>query len=80
MPANANTTSQWHLIQQWLEDLKQLEAVDVVWLEGSLARGQGNPSSDIDIRFGIADVAYEQLWQIDRTPLLSGLGKYLLLE
>ncbi|MDQ5852695.1 MAG: hypothetical protein M3380_11625, partial [Chloroflexota bacterium] len=31
------------------------------------------------MRFAIADEAYEQLWEKDRTPLLEGLGDYLLL-
>ncbi len=80
MPETAATASQWSLIRRWLNTLKQIPELDVVWLEGSLAVGRGNPSSDIDIRFGIADSAYEQLWEVNRTPLLEGLGEYLLLE
>ena len=80
VPEIAQTVRQWSLLRQWIDGLRDLPAVEVVWLEGSLARGQGNPSSDIDIRFGIADAEYENLWKKDRTPLLMGLGSYLLLE
>jgi hypothetical protein len=75
---------QWALLERWLASLHQLPALDVVWLEGSLAAGdlrlRANAASDIDIRFAIADADYPQLWQEDRTPLLAGLGEYLLLE
>lgn len=49
-------------------------------LEGSLASGRGHPYSDIDIRFAIADEDYAPLSKVERTPLLAGLGEYLLLE
>ena len=83
------------LIRRWLADLKEIPALDVVWLEGSLADGRGTPYSDIDIRFAIADEEYEKLWpgptqqENDATDpleargptrLLAGLGEYLLLE
>ena len=95
MPETDSTTRQWALIRRWLADLREIPAVDVVWLEGSLADGRGNPYSDIDIRFAIADEEYEQLWTkpIQRafdasspesaqgpSTLLAGLGNYLLLE
>ena len=35
---------------------------------------------NIDIRFAIADEAYDHLWKEERTLLLAGLGDYLLLE
>ena len=95
MPETGSTARQWELIRRWLADLKEIPALDVVWLEGSLADGRGTPYSDIDIRFAIADEEYEQLWPgptqqendaMDpleaRGPirLLAGLGDYLLLE
>ncbi len=95
MPETDSTTRQWALIRRWLADLKEIPAVDVVWLEGSLVDGRGNPYSDIDIRFAIADEEYEQLWTrptrfaVDASSpdlaqgpstLLAGLGNYLLLE
>ena len=95
MPETVATTRQWSLIRRWLAEIRKIPAVDLVWLEGSLADGRGTPYSDIDIRFAIADEAYEMLWlryfekEADasdpteaRGPsrLLAGLGDYLLLE
>ena len=95
MPETGSTARQWELIRRWLAELKEIPALDVVWLEGSLADGRGTPYSDIDIRFAIADEEYEQLWpgptqqENDATDpleargptrLLDGLGEYLLLE
>ncbi len=68
------------MLSQWLESLASLPAVEAVWLEGSLAREQANPASDIDLRIALADSAYPKLWETDRGPLLRGLGEYLLLE
>ncbi len=68
------------LLSQWLESLARLPAVEAVWLEGSMGRGQANPASDIDLRISLADTAYTELWETDRGPLLRGLGEYLLLE
>ena len=76
----ATLVKQTTLLDCWLPTLQAIPEVDVVWLEGSLAADRANPASDIDIRFGIADTAYPQLWETDRTPLLTGLGEYLLLE
>ncbi len=95
MPETEATSRQWSLIRSWLADLKKIPALDLVWLEGSLADGRGSPYSDIDIRFAIADEKFEQLWQkplrkanAESNPftasgpveLLAGLGEYLLLE
>ena len=95
MPETPSTTRQWALIRRWLAHLKEIPAVDVVWLEGSLADGRGNPYSDIDIRLAIADEEYERLWtrptQVAGDPsspekaegpsaLLAGLEDCLLLE
>jgi hypothetical protein len=68
------------LVERWVESLRGLPAVEVVWLEGSLASDRASAASDVDLRMGIADAAYEELWENDRTPLLAGLGEYLLLE
>ena len=95
MPETEATVRQWSLIRRWLTDLKKIPALDLVWLEGSLADGRGSPYSDIDIRFAIADDEFELLWQRPMqeanaasdplsakgpTALLAGLGDYLLLE
>lgn len=73
-------TQQLALMERWVASLQPISAVDVVWLEGSLAADRANASSDVDARMSIADEAYGQLWETDRTPLLAGLGEYLLLE
>ncbi len=95
MPETAATARQWSLIRRWLAELKQIPALDLVWLEGSLADGRGTPYSDIDIRFAIANEDYERLWQAPTAQeydasepqkitgpsrLLAGLGDHLLLE
>ena len=95
MPETVATARQWSLVRRWLAELKEIPALDLVWLEGSLADGRGTPYSDIDIRFAIADEDYERLWQgptqqeYDASDprkikgpsrLLAGLGDYLLLE
>ena len=65
------------LLDRWMKSLIKLPQIDVIWLEGSLVNGgRANPVSDIDIRFGIRDDAYEQLWGEDPTPLLEGMGEY----
>lgn len=71
---------QQHVLARWLPTLAALPAVDVVWLEGSLVDGRGDPGSDIDIRLGVADTAFAALWDTDRMPLLTGLGEHLLLH
>ena len=66
------------LLDRWMESLIAIPELDLIWLEGSLVGGQrANPVSDIDIRFGIADDAYERLWREDPTPLLEGMGEFL---
>jgi len=80
MVGTTTLTKQTALLDRWLPTLQAIPAVDVIWLEGSLAADRANPSSDIDIRFGIADAAYQPLWETDRTPLLAGLGEHLLLQ
>ncbi len=68
------------VLARWLESLIQLPEVEAVWLEGSMARGQANPASDIDVRIALADAAYTELWENERIAVLQGLGEYLLLE
>lgn len=80
MPATPQTAKQWAILERWLPTLKQIPAVDVIWLEGSLASGRGNPGSDIDLRVALADDAYRELWETDRTPLLAGLGEHVIVE
>lgn len=80
MANRGEPVKQQALLAHWLAALQTVPEIDLIWLEGSLAAERANASSDIDIRFGIADAAYEQLWARERTPLLAGLGEYLLLE
>jgi hypothetical protein len=68
------------LVDRWVASLRPIPAVEVVWLEGSLAADRATPASDVDVRMSIADESYSQLWESDRSPLLAGLGEYLLLE
>lgn len=80
MPVTPTTTKQWAILERWLPTLRQLPAIDLIWLEGSLASGRGNAGSDIDLRLAIADQAFAQLWETDRTPLLAGLGEHIVVE
>lgn len=80
MSTSTTLAKQTAVLDRWLPTLQAIPAIDIIWLEGSLAADHANPGSDIDIRFGIADAAYQQLWETDRTPLLIGLGEHLLLQ
>jgi hypothetical protein len=69
---------QRRLLSTWLDSLRQIPEVEVVWLEGSLVdRTRANPGSGIDIRLAITDDAYERLWSTDKTAILAGLGPIL---
>jgi hypothetical protein len=70
---------QQRVLDRWVAALRQLPAVDVLWLEGSLVDDRAHPWSDIDLRIAIADEAFDQLWEQDRAPLLDGLGEHLVL-
>src|SRR5260370_28154074 len=70
---------QHRLVERWVASLAKLPVVEVIWLEGSLVDDRANPWSDVDLRIALADEAYAQLWETDRTPLLEALGDYLLL-
>jgi len=80
MPATPETTKQWTILEHWVATLRNVPDIDLIWLEGSLASGRGNAGSDIDLRLAIADHAYQQLWETDRTPILAGLGDHCLVE
>lgn len=80
MPVTPQTVKQWAILERWLPTLRELSEIDLIWLEGSLASGRGNAGSDIDLRLGIADHAYTQLWETDRSPLLTGLGEHIVVE
>ena len=67
------------LIDKWMPSLREIESIDVIWLDGSLASNRANPGSDIDIRFGIRDEDFEQLWSKNSDALSRGLGRTLLL-
>ncbi len=67
------------VLQRWVASLAEIPSIDAVWLEGSLVTDRANPGADIDLRVAIADAAYDELWERDRSPLLIGLGEYLLL-
>ncbi|MCB0097354.1 MAG: hypothetical protein KDE50_00365 [Caldilineaceae bacterium] len=69
---------QQKVLERWLPSLERIAEIEVVWLEGSLVTpARVNPGSDIDIRLGIADAAFESLWVNDRTTVLAGLGETL---
>ncbi len=70
---------QRQIIDRWVASLAQIPAVELVWLTGSLASDRAHPGSDIDMRLAIADADYDRLWNIDKAPLLEGLGDYLIL-
>jgi hypothetical protein len=74
----SDTTIQQATLSRWVATLSKIPEVEVIWLEGSLVDGtKANPGSDIDIRLGIADYAYERLWGHNKTEILSGLGNIL---
>jgi hypothetical protein len=79
MPGKHDTEAQNQVLQRWVASLAGLPEVEVAWLEGSLANDTANPWSDIDLRIGIADDAYNSLWGQNRALILQGLGEYLLL-
>ena len=67
-------STQWQIIERWLSSLIQMPEVEVVWLEGSLVDNRNPvPGADIDMRLGIADVAYGRLWIADKSQVLAGL-------
>jgi hypothetical protein len=68
------------LVERWVESLRTIPALDAVWLEGSLAGDRAHAASDIDMRAAIADAAFAQLWEVDRSPLLAGLGEHLVMD
>jgi hypothetical protein len=70
---------QRRILDRWLSSLRQLPAVELVWLTGSLAAADAAPGADIDMRFAVADTEYDHLWKGDKAPLLEGLGEYLVL-
>lgn len=44
-----NNSPQWQIVNTWLEYLRLVPAVEIVWLKGSMAAGTEIASSDIDI-------------------------------
>lgn len=71
-------STQQLILDRWITALSKLPEIEVVWLEGSLVeKTHANPGSDIDVRLGIADHAYEALWGGDKQAVLAGLGEIL---
>ena len=69
------------VLDRWLNSLTAIPEIDVIWLEGSLTDpSRTTPGADIDMRFGIADEAYEALWMGERSRILEGLGEHLSLH
>jgi hypothetical protein len=69
---------QRRILARWLADLQLIPEVKVVWLEGSLVdTARANLGSDIDVRLALADDSYEQLWMLDKSTILAGLGPIL---
>jgi hypothetical protein len=79
MTETGGVLPQQRLLGRWVDSLSQLPAVEVIWLEGSLVDNRANPWSDIDLRIAVADEAYNQLWEQNRSSLLEGLGEHLVL-
>jgi hypothetical protein len=77
--AKRETQVQLATLERWVASLCQLPGVEVIWLEGSLVDDRANPWSDIDLRLGITDDAYDQLWVNNRSAIMEGLGEYLYL-
>jgi hypothetical protein len=65
------------VLDRWLRSLTKIPEVDVIWLEGSLTDPlRATLGADMDMRFGIADEAFEELWMAERGRLLEGLGEH----
>jgi hypothetical protein len=75
-PAERGTETQRAIVERWVAFLSQVAGVEVIWLEGSLVDDRAHPWSDIDMRLGIADEVYDQLWEGDRLQLLAGLDEH----
>ncbi len=75
----AEQAVQWHVIDRWVKKLEAIPEVDIVWVEGSLVDNRRPvPGTDIDIRIGIQDEAFDRLWsESDKTEILAGLGRTL---
>jgi hypothetical protein len=74
----AEIAQQRLILGRWLERLRQIPEVLVVWLEGSLVdERRTNPGADIDVRLALSDEAYDRLWQADKQQILAGLGPIL---
>jgi len=66
------------LLAKWLPHLEAIPEIDLIWIEGSMTIPEReNPGSDIDIRFGIKDDAYEELWNTNRIQFFQPLGEVL---
>ncbi len=63
------------LLKRWLRSLRPIPEIDLVWLEGSLSEERANPASDLDLKLGIADGAFERVWVRERDAILAGLGE-----
>ncbi len=68
------------LIDRWTAEVAKIPSVVAAWLEGSVARGDDSPGSDIDIIAVIEDAAYDRLWNQERARLLAPLGECLTLH
>ena len=66
---------QWGIVNSWLPSLREHPRIWVAWLEGSLARGDANAFSDIDIRIALDFLGFGQFERGDRSTL-HGLGPY----
>ena len=69
-------------LDEWLPHWKAMDAIELIWVEGSMADPErlATPVSDIDLRFAIRDEAYERLWKNDRTALFQHCGPFKLPE
>jgi predicted nucleotidyltransferase len=64
--------------QAVLERVTEIARADArfaaLWLQGSLARGDADPFSDIDAYLAVDDTAFDAVWQ-ERLPLLEKIGR-----
>ncbi|OBP13480.1 hypothetical protein A5320_18190 [Rheinheimera sp. SA_1] len=67
---------QRELLQHWLRELQTITAIDLIWIEGSVANPlRENAGSDIDIRFALQDSEFDRLWDSQRELFFAPLGE-----
>lgn len=62
------TVRQWAVIDALVGQLQQHPAVELIWLEGSLALGKGNPCSDVDLWVAVRGEHFQYTFSKDLFP------------